>query len=74
MAMVESDLAGPVNLGNPGEYTVLDLAEKVRDLVGSTSPITFVPRPEDDPTFRQPTSASPAPSSTGISRSTSTTA
>ena len=54
MAMVESDLAGPVNLGNPGEYTVLELAEKVRDLVGSTSPITFVARPEDDPTFRQP--------------------
>ncbi len=54
MAMVQSDLAGPVNLGNPGEYTVLELAEKVRDLVGSTSPITFVPRPEDDPTVRQP--------------------
>jgi dTDP-glucose 4,6-dehydratase len=54
MAMVEGRLAGPVNIGNPAECTVLELAERIRDLVGSTSPITFIPRPEDDPTFRQP--------------------
>jgi dTDP-glucose 4,6-dehydratase len=49
-----SDLTGPVNIGNPGELTVLELAERIRDTVGSTSPIRFVERPEDDPSVRQP--------------------
>jgi dTDP-glucose 4,6-dehydratase len=52
--LLHSDLPGPVNIGNPRELTVLRLAEVIRDLVGSTSPIEFVPRPEDDPTVRQP--------------------
>jgi dTDP-glucose 4,6-dehydratase len=52
--LADSDLAGPVNLGNPGELSVLALAERIRDLVSSTSPIQFVPRPQDDPTVRQP--------------------
>ncbi|MGI8680924.1 MAG: UDP-glucuronic acid decarboxylase family protein [Mycobacteriales bacterium] len=52
--LLKSDLAGPVNIGNPHELTVLELAEWIRDLAGSTSPIRFVPRPVDDPSVRQP--------------------
>jgi UDP-glucuronate decarboxylase len=48
------DLTGPVNLGNPGEFTILELAEKVIAMTGSTSKISFEPLPEDDPTQRQP--------------------
>jgi len=47
-------LTGPVNLGNPGEFTIRELAEKVIDMVGSDSKIIFEPLPEDDPTQRQP--------------------
>jgi dTDP-glucose 4,6-dehydratase len=43
-----------VNIGSPHELSVLELAEAVRDLVGSGSPIEFVPRPQDDPTLRRP--------------------
>jgi dTDP-glucose 4,6-dehydratase len=46
--------SGPMNIGNPREVTVLELAERVLRLTGSRSPITFVPRPVDDPTVRQP--------------------
>ncbi len=52
--LLHSDQAGPMNIGNPREFTVLELAELIRDLTGSSSPITFVPRPQDDPTVRQP--------------------
>jgi dTDP-glucose 4,6-dehydratase len=52
--LVASDLSGPVNIGNPHELTILQLAEWIRDLAGSQSPIQFVPRPVDDPTVRQP--------------------
>jgi dTDP-glucose 4,6-dehydratase len=52
--LLHSDQPGPMNIGNPHELTVLALAETVRDLVGSTSPLVFVPRPEDDPCVRQP--------------------
>ena len=52
--LLHSDLAGPVNLGNPHETSVLEIAHAVRRLVGSDSGIVFVPRPEDDPTVRQP--------------------
>jgi len=45
---------GPVNLGNPGEFTILELAEKVIDLTGSRSELVFNPLPSDDPTQRQP--------------------
>jgi UDP-glucuronate decarboxylase len=45
---------GPVNLGNPVEFTILALAEKVIALSGSESRITFEPRPKDDPMQRQP--------------------
>jgi nucleoside-diphosphate-sugar epimerase len=54
LRLAGSALAGPVNIGNPGELTVLTLAERIRDMIGSRSPITFVERPEDDPSVRQP--------------------
>ncbi len=52
--MLESDLEGPVNLGNPHEVSMLKLAHWIRDLAGSTSEIVFTERPVDDPTVRQP--------------------
>ena len=45
---------GPVNLGNPGEFTMLELAELVLRLTGSTSKLAFEPLPEDDPKQRRP--------------------
>jgi dTDP-glucose 4,6-dehydratase len=52
--MLRSELEGPVNLGNPHEVTMLELAEWIRNLAGSDSGITFTPRPVDDPSVRQP--------------------
>jgi dTDP-glucose 4,6-dehydratase len=52
--LLHSDLAGPMNIGNPREFTVLELAELIRDLTASSSAIEFVARPQDDPTVRQP--------------------
>lgn len=49
-----SDLAGPVNVGNPHEMSVLELANIIRELVGSDSPVEFTDRPQDDPSQRQP--------------------
>jgi len=48
------DFTGPVNIGNPGEFTMLELAQKVIDLTGSTSKLIFMPLPQDDPLQRQP--------------------
>jgi UDP-glucuronate decarboxylase len=48
------DFAGPVNLGNPGEFTVRELAEMVLRMTGSNSTITTLPLPQDDPTRRKP--------------------
>ena len=45
---------GPVNLGNPGEFTMLELAEKVLELTGSSSTIEHLPLPQDDPKQRRP--------------------
>ncbi|HEX5485822.1 MAG TPA: UDP-glucuronic acid decarboxylase family protein [Limnobacter sp.] len=50
----ERGFTGPVNLGNPGEFTMLELAKKVIELTGSKSELTFKPLPEDDPKQRQP--------------------
>lgn len=47
-------LTGPLNLGNPTEFTILELAERVRDLTGSRSEVRFLPLPSDDPTQRKP--------------------
>ena len=48
------EVTGPVNLGNPGEFTIKELAEKVITMVGSKSKIIYQPLPQDDPTQRQP--------------------
>jgi UDP-glucuronate decarboxylase len=48
------ELAGPVNLGNPGEFTIKELAEKVIEMTGSASKLTYQPLPTDDPTQRRP--------------------
>ena len=50
----EDSFKGPVNLGNPSEFTILKLAEKIISLTGSTSKIIYRPLPEDDPKQRQP--------------------
>jgi dTDP-glucose 4,6-dehydratase len=54
LRLLESGHPGPMNIGNPGELSVLKLAELVVSTCGSASPIVFVPRPEDDPTVRRP--------------------
>jgi UDP-glucuronate decarboxylase len=54
MMATERGFTGPVNLGNPGEFTMLELAEKVLSLVGSKSKLVFMPLPVDDPKQRQP--------------------
>lgn len=48
------DYPGPVNIGNPGEFTIMELAEKVIKLTGSSSKIERLPLPPDDPTQRKP--------------------
>lgn len=48
------DIIGPVNVGNPNEFTMLELAQKVIDLTGSKSKLIFEPLPSDDPKQRQP--------------------
>ena len=53
MATPES-VTGPINLGNPSEFSILDLAEKIIQLTKTKSKITFKPLPEDDPIQRQP--------------------
>ncbi|MFN3557613.1 MAG: UDP-glucuronic acid decarboxylase family protein [Bacteroidales bacterium] len=47
-------ITGPVNIGNPSEFTILELARKVIELTGSSSSIQFLPLPQDDPMQRQP--------------------
>jgi dTDP-glucose 4,6-dehydratase len=54
LALLDHDVIGPVNIGNPNEFTVRELAEVVKELTGSASEIVFEPLPEDDPTQRQP--------------------
>lgn len=50
----DKDLVGPINLGNPNEFTIIDLAETVLDMIGSKSKLKFEPLPQDDPKQRQP--------------------
>jgi UDP-glucuronate decarboxylase len=56
MALMETepDVTGPINLGNPGEFTMIELAEAVIELTGSSSKLRFEPLPQDDPRQRQP--------------------
>ena len=54
MMATADDVVGPVNIGNPGEFTMLELAEKVLHKVGGKSHIVFKPLPSDDPKMRKP--------------------
>jgi dTDP-glucose 4,6-dehydratase len=54
LALLDSSLTGPVNIGNPDERTILELAHFVLEVTGSRSEISFEPLPQDDPTRRCP--------------------
>jgi dTDP-glucose 4,6-dehydratase len=54
LLLAASDLRGPVNIGNPDEATVGEIASRIISLAGSSSPIRYVPRPPDDPMTRKP--------------------
>jgi UDP-glucuronate decarboxylase len=54
LRLMASNQEEPVNLGNPGEFTMLELAEKIRALTDSRSQVVFEPLPKDDPTRRRP--------------------
>jgi nucleoside-diphosphate-sugar epimerase len=54
LALLDSDLVGPVNIGNPSEFSILELAELVIEVTNSTSDIVYEPLPVDDPTQRRP--------------------
>ena len=54
MMATDDSLTGPINLGNPTEFSILELAQKVIELTSSKSKIVFEPLPSDDPIQRQP--------------------
>jgi dTDP-glucose 4,6-dehydratase len=54
LALLDADLTGPVNIGNPAEFTVAELARLVLDVTGSASEVVHEPLPVDDPRHRQP--------------------
>jgi nucleoside-diphosphate-sugar epimerase len=54
LALLDSDYVGPINVGNPYEFTMLELAENVLKVTGSSSTLVFEPLPQDDPTQRRP--------------------
>ncbi len=54
VALLDSDITTPVNIGNPNEFTIMELAKLVLEVTGSSSPIETRPLPADDPTQRQP--------------------
>jgi UDP-glucuronate decarboxylase len=54
IALMDGDYIGPVNLGNPGEFTMLELAEKVREIVNPSAEIIFCENTSDDPSRRKP--------------------
>jgi dTDP-glucose 4,6-dehydratase len=54
IALYDSDVVDPVNIGNPDEYTMLELADVVREVAGSSAELVFEPLPIGDPTQRQP--------------------
>jgi UDP-glucuronate decarboxylase len=52
--LMNNDFIGPVNLGNPDEYTILELAEMIQNMVNPDAELIFKPLPQDDPKQRQP--------------------
>ncbi|MEZ5143859.1 MAG: UDP-glucuronic acid decarboxylase family protein [Acidimicrobiales bacterium] len=54
LALLDGDVVGPVNIGNPAEFTMIELAERVLEVVGGPSELVYEPLPQDDPKQRQP--------------------
>ena len=54
MRLMNGDYVGPVNLGNPGEYTILQLAQTIQEMVNQEAELIYKPLPQDDPKQRQP--------------------
>jgi UDP-glucuronate decarboxylase len=54
MMNTPNNILGPINLGNPGEFSIIELAEKILKITGSKSKLVFEPLPSDDPVQRQP--------------------
>ena len=54
LALLDGSQIGPINIGNPNEFTIAELAELVLAITGSDSPIVYEPLPQDDPTQRRP--------------------
>ena len=54
MRLMNGEHTGPINIGNPGEYTILQLAEAIQKMVNPDAELTFEPLPQDDPLQRQP--------------------
>lgn len=54
MRLMNGDRTGPINLGNPDEYTILELAQKIQQMVNPDADIKYEPLPQDDPRQRQP--------------------
>jgi UDP-glucuronate decarboxylase len=54
MRLMEGEFIGPVNLGNPGEYTILQLAQTLQEMIDPTAQILYKPLPQDDPRRRRP--------------------
>jgi UDP-glucuronate decarboxylase len=54
MRLMNGDHLGPINIGNPGEYTILQLAETIQKMINPDAQLTFKPLPQDDPKQRQP--------------------
>jgi UDP-glucuronate decarboxylase len=54
MMETSSDVTGPINIGNPNEFTIRELAELIIEMTGTNSNIRFRPLPSDDPRQRQP--------------------
>ncbi len=54
MMATDDEVIGPINIGNPNEFTIIELARKIIELIGSKSKLVYQPLPEDDPVQRQP--------------------
>lgn len=54
MRLMNGDYVGPVNIGNPGEYTILELAKTIQEMINPDAELIYKPLPEDDPKQRQP--------------------
>jgi UDP-glucuronate decarboxylase len=54
MRLMNGEHIGPINIGNPGEYTILELAKTIQEMVNPNAELTFKPLPQDDPKQRQP--------------------